>query len=114
MLQIYGIKNCDTVKKALGFLTKHNINYEFHDFKKEPPTKKQIEQWLQQIDWKVLLNMRGMTWRRLAESEKENINKTKAIKLMLEQPSIIKRPVLKVSNKIIVGFSEDDYKKLLK
>ena len=112
MLQMYGITNCDTVKKARAFLTKHHIDYEFHDFKKEPPTKKQIEQWLKQVDWQILLNMRGMTWRRLTESEKESINKTKAIKLMLEKPSIIKRPVLEVNKKIIVGFSEDDYKKL--
>ncbi len=112
MLQMYGIKNCDTVKKARTFLEKHKIDYEFHDFKKEPPTKKQIEQWLLKVTWQTLLNMRGMTWRRLPEAERENINKTKAIKLMLSQPSIIKRPILEVKKKVLVGFIEDDYKKL--
>lgn len=112
MLQMYGIKNCDTVKKARTFLEKNKIDYEFHDFKKEPPTKKQIEQWLQQVDWQILLNMRGMTWRRLPETEQENINKSKAIKLMLSNPSIIKRPILEVKTKIFVGFDENTYQKL--
>ena len=109
MLQMYGIKNCDTVKKARSFCEKQAIDYQFHDFKKTPPTKLQIETWLKQIDWQTLLNMRGMTWRRLAESEKENINKTRAIKLMLANPSIIKRPVVEVKHRVLVGFAAKTY-----
>lgn len=112
MLQIYGIKNCDTVRKALKFLDAKKITYEFHDFKKEPPTKKQIDAWLKQIDWKILLNMRGMTWRKLDDATKESINKTNAIKLMLEKPSIIKRPIVEKGNKLIVGFDQEEYKTL--
>ncbi len=110
---MYGIKNCDTVKKARQFLEKHDVDYEFHDFKQQPPTKSQIETWLTQIDWQILLNMRGMTWRKLSDEEKENISKTKAIELMLEKPSIIKRPVLEVGKKVSVGFDEAHYQKLV-
>lgn len=109
MIQIYGIKNCDTVKKALKFLDNTNVSYEFHDFKKEPPTKKHIETWLKKIDWKILLNMRGMTWRKLDEATKESINKTIAIKLMLENSSIIKRPIIEKDDKVLVGFNEQEY-----
>lgn len=112
MLQIYGIKNCDTVKKALRFLDRKQCEYEFHDFKKEPPTKKQIDTWLKKIDWKILLNMRGMTWRKLDEATKDAINKTNAIKLMLEKPSIIKRPIVENGNVILVGFDEQEYNQL--
>ena len=112
MLQMYGIKNCDTVKKARAFLDAHNLAYEFHDFKKEAPSKTQIETWLKQTDWKVLLNMRGMTWRKLSDEEKDGINKTNAIKLMIEKPSIIKRPILEKGENLFVGFNQDIYKKL--
>jgi arsenate reductase len=109
MLQMYGIKNCDTVKKARKFLDDNSVAYEFHDFKKEAPTKKQIETWLKSIDWKILLNMRGMTWRKLQESERESINKTNAIKLMLDNASIIKRPIIEQGNHVFVGFDIDTY-----
>lgn len=112
MVQLYGIKNCDTVKKARKFLDDNGVAYEFHDFKKEEPTKKQIDTWLTHIGWQTLLNMRGMTWRKLPESEREGINKTQAIKLMLEKPSIIKRPVLEKGGKVLVGFDAEIYAKL--
>lgn len=111
-LQIYGIKNCDTVRKALKFLEANKKTYQFHDFKKQPPSKTQIETWLKQIDWQILLNMRGMTWRKLDEATKENINKANAIKLMLEKPSIIKRPIVEIDEKVIVGFNQDEYEQL--
>lgn len=113
MLQMYGIKNCDTVKKARKFLEENNVDYEFHDFKKTAPTKKQIDTWLKHIDWQVLLNMRGMTWRKLDDDTKAAINKTNAIKLMLENASIIKRPILEVGTKLFVGFNPDDYESLI-
>ena len=109
MLHMYGIKNCDTIKKAQAFLTEHNIAFEFHDFKKDNLTKEQITTWLKSIDWKILLNRRGTTWRRLPEDIKENINETKAIQLMLANPSMIKRPVLEANDKLFVGFDEQVY-----
>jgi arsenate reductase len=111
-MDLYGITNCDTVKKARAYLDKKKINYTFHDFKKELPTKKQIDIWLKQVPWEELLNMRGMTWRKLSDSERATINKTNAIKLMLEKPSIIKRPILEIGNKIILGFDAAEYQKL--
>ena len=111
-IQIYGIKNCDTVRKALKFLDNNNVTYEFHDFKKEPPTKKQIDAWLKKIDWKILLNMRGMTWRKLDDATKESINQTNAIKIMLAKPSSIKRPIVETGNEILIGFDQDEYQKL--
>ena len=104
-MEMYGITNCDTVKKARAYLDKKKISYIFHDFKKEPPTKQQIDTWLKQVPWEELLNMRGMTWRKLSDSERADIDKTKAIQLMLEKPSIIKRPILENNGKIILGFA---------
>ena len=112
MLHVYGIKNCSTVKKALTYLDEHHHEYQFHDFKKEPPTKTQIQTWLNTIDWKVLLNMRGMTWRKLSDEEKNTINKTNAIAIMLEKPSIIKRPIIETGTETLVGFNEDEYANL--
>lgn len=113
-MKMYGIKNCDTVKKAKTFLEKNNIDVEFHDFKKEGVTKTLINQWLKHVDWQTLLNKRGLTWRRLPDSVKETItSKITAIDLMLEKPSLIKRPVLDTGKKIIVGFDETAYNEYL-
>ena len=113
MIKIHGIKNCDTVKKALKWLDKNEIEYEFQDFKKTPPNKAQINKWLKVIDWEILLNRRGMTWRKLDDEQKEGINKTKAIQLMLDNASIIKRPILEFNKQIMVGFKDADYEAAL-
>ena len=110
MIKVYGIKNCDTVKKACSWLTKNNIDYQFHDFRKDGLTKVKVKLWSSKIDWEILLNRRGTTWRKLSDSEKDSINKTNAIKLMTEQPTLIKRPVIEHDNTVMVGFSEDAYK----
>jgi Spx/MgsR family transcriptional regulator len=107
---LYGIKNCDTIKKAKLWLDGNGINYRFHDYRVDGIGKKLIDGWLKQVDWQILLNTRGTTWRKLPEDLKEGINKTKAISLMLEHPAIIKRPVLAVTNKFYVGFKEEKYK----
>jgi arsenate reductase (glutaredoxin) len=112
--RLYGIKNCDTIKKAKKWLDTNNIDFEFHDFRVQGIDKKLIENWLTQIDWQLLLNTRGTTWRKLPESERDGINKTSAIKLMLEHPAIIKRPVLTVKNKYYVGFKDKDYEQVFK
>ncbi len=109
MTIVYGIKNCDTVKKACRWLDNNNVDYEFHDLRKDGLTQSKIKHWSSQIDWETLLNRRGATWRKLSDSEKESINKTNAIKLMAQQPTLIKRPVIEHNKKIVVGFSADNY-----
>jgi arsenate reductase len=110
MITVYGIKNCDTVKKACNWLTKNKFDYQFHDFRKEGLNQTKVNQWSSKVDWKVLLNRRSTTWRKLSDDEKDSINKTNAIKLMTEQPTLIKRPVIEHNNNVMVGFSEDTYK----
>ncbi|NOZ51558.1 MAG: ArsC family reductase [Gammaproteobacteria bacterium] len=113
MITIYGIKNCDTVKKAKRWLDEHNTVYQFHDFRSDGLDEKLLRQWLLHINWEVLLNKRGTTWRKLADQDKNNINEAKAIEIMLQHPAIIKRPVLVSDETIQVGFNADDYQQLL-
>jgi arsenate reductase len=114
-MQLYGIPNCNTVKKARDWLTAHGIAYEFHDFKKQGVSSPLIESWLQQMPWEKLVNRSGMTWRNLTEAEKAAVtNDVSAKSLMLTKSSAIKRPVLAKDGKIIsLGFSEATYKELL-
>jgi arsenate reductase len=114
-MQLYGIPNCNTVKKARDWLALHGIAHEFHDFKKQGVNSALLEDWLQQMPWEKLVNRAGMTWRNLTEEEKAAVNDAAtAQKLMLEKSSVIKRPVLvKDGNIISLGFSEATYKELL-
>lgn len=112
MITVYGIKNCDSVKKACSWLKKNNIEYQFHDFRKDGLTQSKVKQWANLVDWEILLNRRGTTWRKLSNKERASINKTKAIKFMVEQPTLIKRPVVEHKREVIVGFSPDNYKQL--
>ncbi len=107
---LYGIKNCDTVKKARKWLDANSVPYTFHDFRVDGIDKTLVNNFLKQIDLEILINKRGTTWRKLSEEEKEITNKTQAITLMIENPAIIKRPVLDANNTLAVGFSEESYK----
>jgi Spx/MgsR family transcriptional regulator len=109
MIKLYGIPNCDTIKKARKWLKDHRIDYAFHDYKKQGVPEKELSLWIKQVGWEVLLNKRGTTWRKLDNSAKNSVDENSAIKIMLENPSIIKRPVLDSSGKIIVGFQENSY-----
>jgi arsenate reductase len=109
-ITIYGIKNCDTMKKAFAWLDKQGVAYTFHDYKKEGIDRKRLEAWSKEVGWETLLNRAGATFRKLPEREKENLTAAKAIALMLEQPSMIKRPVLDLGRKRLVGFKPEDYK----
>ena len=109
-ITMYGIKNCDTIKKARKWLEAENIDYLFHDYKKEGITEEKLSVWIKQVGWELLLNKRGTTWRKLPDNVKENIDEKSAITVMLENTSIIKRPVLDTGSKLLVGFSIDDYK----
>ena len=114
-MQLFGIPNCNTVKKARDWLTAHNIAYEFHDFKKNGVTQSLLEAWLNQQPWEKLVNRAGMTWRNLSDAEKAAvIDAPSATKLMLEKSSVIKRPILVQDGKIVcLGFTEAAYKELL-
>jgi arsenate reductase len=109
---MYGIPNCDTIKKARKWLEANNVTYEFHDYKKLGVPEKELKRWVREAGWETVLNKRGTTWRKLDDDTKKNINETSAIKIMLENPSIIKRPVLESGNSLLIGFQESDYQQL--
>jgi len=111
---IYGIKNCDTMKKARTWLDSHDVAYAFHDYKAEGIDKSTLQRWAKDVGWEVLLNRAGTTFRKLDEAAKEGLTESKAIALMLDQPSMIKRPVLDLGGKLLVGFKPDIYAKELK
>ncbi|MFG1398648.1 ArsC family reductase [Roseixanthobacter pseudopolyaromaticivorans] len=106
---IYGIKNCDTMKKARAWLDAHGIAYDFHDYKTQGIGRDQLESWVHALGWQVLLNRAGTTFRKLPDPEKEGLDEAKAIALMLAQPSMIKRPVLDLGGRLIVGFKDGEY-----
>ncbi|MES9923409.1 MAG: ArsC family reductase [Candidatus Thiodiazotropha endolucinida] len=112
MVKLYGIPNCDTMKKARRWLDEHGIAYQFHDYKKVGVDEKLLRLWVDRVGWEALLNRRGMMWRRLDDSVKAEINEENAIRVMLETPSIIKRPVLEADKTLNVGFTEEAYSKL--
>jgi len=111
---IYGIKNCDTMKKARGWLDGHGVTYDFHDYKTSGIAKDRLKAWSDKLGWETLLNRAGTTFRKLPDADKEGLNEKKALALMLAQPSMIKRPVLEAGSKLLVGFSPDAYAKDLK
>jgi arsenate reductase len=108
---IYGIKNCDTMKKACAWLDDRGVAYVFHDYKTEGIDKPSLERWAKEVGWETLLNRAGTTFRKLPDSQRENVTEKKAIALMLDQPSMIKRPVLDVGGSLIVGFKPEIYAK---
>jgi arsenate reductase (glutaredoxin) len=114
-MHLYGIPNCNTVKKARDFLAAHHVNYTFHDFKKEGVTNVLLTSWTSQMPWEKLVNKAGMTWRNLTDTEKAAVIDAKsAIELMQHKTSVIKRPVLINNDKIIaIGFNEATYQTAL-
>jgi len=115
MATMYGIPNCDTIKKARRWLDDHGIKYDFHDYKKAGIDENTLKQWCRVLGHDALLNTRGTTWRKLDDSVKADIDENKAIAIMMEHTSIIKRPVLDVGKgkKLLLGFDETAYKSLL-
>jgi arsenate reductase len=110
-ITIYGIKNCDTMKKARAWLDSHGVAYSFHDYKNEGIAKEKLKSWSDVLGWETLLNRAGTTFRKLPDSDREGLNERKAIELMLAQPSMIKRPVLEMGGKLLVGFKPESYAK---
>ena len=112
-MKLYGIANCDTVKKARAWLENNGVQFEFHDFKKHGVTHALLASWLKQVSWEELVNRKGITWRKLTDEEKASVkDDASAIALMLEKTSVIKRPVLELNNKIYLGFDETHYRSL--
>lgn len=109
MTTIYGIKNCDTMKKAFAWLDVHGVRYDFHDYKAAGIDLPRLETWTKQVGWEALLNTRGTTWRKLSPSQQANLDEAKALRLMSENPSLIKRPVLENGNALVVGFMPERY-----
>ena len=109
-IEIYGIKNCDTVRKALKWLAGNQLQAHFHDLKKEPLQADLVEQWLDQVESSVLINRRGTTWRKLGESDKNLTEKSDLIQLIITNPSIVKRPVVCFQGFWTVGFNADDWR----
>lgn len=114
MVTLYGIPNCDTVKKARRWLGERGVVYCFHDFRKDGLGAALLGQWVAELGWEVLLNRRGLVWRRLPEALKAGIgiDETRAIQLMIDNPALIKRPVLDAGDLREVGFSEDRYREI--
>ena len=106
---IHGIKACDTMKKARDWLDAHGIAYRFHDYKAVGVERSMLEKWSRQVGWETLLNRSGTTFRKLPDADKTNLDEARAIELMLAQPSMIKRPVLAIGDRLIVGFKPDFY-----
>ena len=112
-ITMYGIKNCDTIKKARTWLEQHGIAYAFHDYKASGIDRKTLESWADELGWEVLLNRAGTTFRKLPDTDRADVDREKAITLMIEQPSMIKRPVLDTGRERIVGFKADRYQAAL-
>ncbi len=109
MVEMYGIANCDTIRKARRWLAGHGIDYRFHDYKKEGVDAELLNRWADRVGWELLLNKRGTTWRKLPDADKADLDRNRAIALMCQNPSMIKRPVLIAGDQIVVGFSEQQY-----
>jgi arsenate reductase len=112
MTRVFGIKNCDTMKRARTWLEAHKVDYSFHDYKASGIDQATLEGWAKKVSWEVLLNRAGTTFKKLPDADKTGLTEKKAIALMLAQPSMIKRPVLEAKAKLTIGFKPEDYKKL--
>jgi Spx/MgsR family transcriptional regulator len=106
---IHGIRNCDTMKKARAWLEAHGVPHEFHDYKVSGIPAGKLASWVKQVGWDALLNRAGTTFRKLPDSARANLTEAKAVRLMLEQPSMIRRPVLERGGQLIVGFRPEEY-----
>ncbi len=113
MTTLYGIKNCDSVKKARKWLEKNQIDYQFHDFRSDGITENQIGNWIDTLGWETLINKRSTTWKELDSNTKDAMNAQTAIQAILAAPTLIKRPLIEFNNQTMVGFKADIYQNLL-
>jgi arsenate reductase len=113
MLTLYGIPNCDTVKKARAWLAGHGIDYRFHDFKRDGLPEPLLRAWVAELGWEPIINRQGTTWRKIPQEQREGLDGDEAIRLMLASPSLIRRPVLDTGSTRHLGFSESRYPEIL-
>lgn len=114
MIKVFGIKNCDTMKKAFAWLEANGVAYEFSDYKKAGVAEAHLPDWNRRAGWETLLNKRGLMWKKLTEAERSDVDEAKALQLMAQYPSLIKRPVLDTGSALLVGFAADNYAERLK
>ncbi len=108
-ITVFGISSCDTVKKAKKWLDANDVGYEFHDYKKKGIDKATLSQWCKTLGWETLVNKRGTTWRKLPDADKQGLTQTRAIQLMLDNTSLIKRPVIDTGKTLLAGYDEEQY-----
>ena len=114
MITLYGISNCDTIKKAKKYLADNNIEFTFHDYRKDGVNEKMVSTFAVQLDWEQLVNKRGTTYRALTDEQKQGLTKESAISLLVEQPAMIKRPVLVNDSNYHLGFKATQYDEIFK
>jgi arsenate reductase len=108
-ITLYGIRNCDTMKRAFAWLDGNRVSYAFHDYKASGVDAGKLEDWIGKTGWEALLNTRGTTWRKLTPAEQADLDERKAVKLMREYPSLIKRPIIEKGNLLLIGYDEARY-----
>lgn len=114
MIKVFGIKNCDTMKKAFAWLEANAMAYEFTDYKKAGTAAAYLPDWSRRAGWETLLNRRGLMWKKLSDAERADVDEAKALRLMAQYPSLIKRPVLDTGSQLLIGFSAETYEEKLK
>jgi Spx/MgsR family transcriptional regulator len=110
-ITVYGIKNCDTMKKAFDWLDGHGFSYAFHDYKKSPPPRELLLRAFKDLGWEQVINRKGTTWRKLDEKTRDTMDETAALKVALQTPSLIKRPLIVHAKGLTLGFDANEYKK---
>ncbi len=109
MLTLFGIKQCDTVKKALGWLTKNGVEHTFHDIRKEGLDEQMIQRWIDAVGWQIMVNKRSTTWRNLSDDVKNSLSGDNVLALLLENPTLIKRPIVEYQGGVTIGFNVADF-----
>ena len=114
MLTVYGIKSCDTCRRARKYLTEHDFEFRFHDVRDDGLEIQMLERWADRLDWQKLLNKQSLTWRKVPEADRTGLNRDRALALILDQPTLLKRPVLESPEFLAVGFSEQRFSEFLR
>ena len=110
-VKMYGIRNCDTIKKARAWLTANRVEYDFHDYKSDKISESLLRDWVKELGWERLLNRSGTTFRKLPDPDKADLDQERAVALMIASPSLIRRPILDVGERRLVGFDPEEYRR---
>ena len=112
-VRIYGIRNCDTMKKAFAWLDEHGVPWDFHDYKRDGAPVERLPAWAKAVDWERLANTRGPTWRKIPEPDRQALDEVRALALLAAHPSAIRRPVIEAGKQLLLGFDADEYARVL-